>query len=106
MVWLLLGVAAVLEVLWAISLRYTEGYTQLWPSVASLVLVALNVYVLSLVFKGLPTSVAYPIWVGLGAAGTVLLSHVLFKDYVSAAHILFIACILIGVIGLKVLPST
>ena len=102
MAWILLFIAAILEVAWAVSLRYTDGYTQLWPSVTSTTLVAANVYILSLAFKDIPSSIAYPIWVGLGVIGTVFMSHMLFKDNVTALNILFIGLILIGIVGLKV----
>lgn len=101
MAWLLLLLAAVLEVAWAVSLRTTEGFTRFWPSVISIGLAISDVYILGLVFKVLPSSYAYPAWVGLGMIGTVTLSCLLFKDSFNASQGLFIGVILLGIIGLK-----
>lgn len=94
-------IAAVLEVAWVASMRLSEGYTKFWPSVVSIALVISDVYILGVVFKVIPTSIGYPIWVGLGIVGSVLIGCLAFKDQVGFAQILFISVILIGIVGLK-----
>lgn len=100
--WMLLIFAGCLEALWAVSLRYTEGYTKLGPSIISSLLAIVTIYVVSKAFQHFSYAVAYPIWVGLGVIGTTALSHFLFKDAVSLTQIIFVGMIFLGIVGLKV----
>jgi quaternary ammonium compound-resistance protein SugE len=80
MAWILLLVAALLEVGWAISLKYTEGFTRLWPSVFTLVSMVASVVLLGIAMKSLPVGKSYAIWLGVGAVGTAVLGIVLFGE--------------------------
>jgi quaternary ammonium compound-resistance protein SugE len=80
MAWILLLVAALLEVGWAIGLKYTEGFTRLWPSVFTLVSMVASVVLLGIAMKSLPMGTSYAIWLGVGAVGTAVLGIVLFGE--------------------------
>ena len=101
MAWLLLLVAGVLEVAWAIGLKYTEGFTKLWPSVATLTAMALSVVFLGIAMKSLPVGTAYAVWVGIGAVGTAILGMVLFAEPASLGRIFSLGLIVAGIVGLK-----
>jgi len=101
MTWLILILAGVLEIGWAIGLRYTEGFTRLWPTVGTLVAMTLSLGMLGVAMKTLPIGTAYAIWVGIGAVGTALFGIVLFGESASAGRLLSLALIIAGVIGLK-----
>lgn len=104
--WIILLIAAALEVIWALSIKATEGYTKLWPSIMNAALVALNVWVLSKAMKGLPAGTAYSVWVGLGSVGVVLGGVVLFGESASISRMFFIGLIITGVVGLKFVTSS
>ncbi|MDX9839764.1 MAG: quaternary ammonium compound efflux SMR transporter SugE [Azoarcus sp.] len=101
MTWLILILAGVLEIGWAIGLRYTEGFTRLWPTVGTLVAMTLSLGMLGVAMKTLPIGTAYAVWVGIGAVGTALFGIVLFGESASAGRLLSLALIIAGVIGLK-----
>ena len=101
MAWALLVVAGLLEVGWAIGLKYTEGFTRLWPSVATLAAMAGSVGRLGLAMKSLPVGTAYAVWVGVGAVGTALLGMVLFKEPATAGRLVSLGLIVAGIVGLK-----
>jgi quaternary ammonium compound-resistance protein SugE len=101
MAWVLLVVAGLFEVAWAIGLKYTEGFTRLWPTVLTLAAMAISVWLLGLAAKSLPIGTAYAVWVGIGAAGTAVLGMFLFREPADAARIACLALILAGVAGLK-----
>jgi quaternary ammonium compound-resistance protein SugE len=101
MAWIFLVIAGVFEVVWAIGLKYTEGFTKLYPSVITIVGMAISFYFLSMAVKTLPIGTAYAIWTGIGAAGAVILGIVLFGEPRSLLRLMFVAFILIGIIGLK-----
>jgi len=101
MAWVLLILAGLLEVGWAIGLKYTEGFTRLWPSVWTLGTMAISFWLLGLAMKSLPVGTAYSIWVGVGAIGTVALGIVLFDEPANALRIASVALIVVGLIGLK-----
>jgi quaternary ammonium compound-resistance protein SugE len=101
MAWALLVVAGLLEVGWAIGLKYTEGFTRLWPSVATLAAMAGSVGLLGLAMKSLPVGTAYAVWVGVGAIGTALLGMVLFKEPATAGRLVSLGLIVAGIVGLK-----
>ncbi|MEB0137817.1 MULTISPECIES: quaternary ammonium compound efflux SMR transporter SugE [unclassified Undibacterium] len=99
--WLLLLTAGLLEIVWAIGLKYTAGFTRLWPSVLTITAMAASVGLLSIAMKTLPVGTAYAIWVGIGAVGTATLGIVLFGEAASPARLLSLALIVAGIIGLK-----
>jgi len=89
-------------VAWAIGLKYTEGFTRLWPSVWVAVTMAVSLWLLGVAMKSLPVGTAYSVWVGVGAVGTVILGIVLFHEPANAARLICIALIVAGIVGLKV----
>jgi quaternary ammonium compound-resistance protein SugE len=101
MSWLLLIVAGLLEVGWAIGLKYTEGFTRLWPSVGTALAMIVSLALLGVAMKSLPVGTAYAFWVGVGAVGTVILGIVLFGEPASALRVASIALIVAGIVGLK-----
>ena len=101
MAWILLLVAGLLEVGWAIGLKYTEGFTRLWPSVLTLAAMAASVLLLGIAMKSLPVGTAYAVWVGVGAVGTAILGIVLLGEPASAGRIISLGLIVAGIVGLK-----
>ena len=101
MAWIYLLVAGLFEVVWAIGLKYTEGWTRLWPSVGTLAAMAVSFWCLSQSLKSIPIGTGYAIWTGIGAVGAAALGIVLFGDSASWPRLLCIGLIVSGVIGLK-----
>ncbi|MFV0338284.1 MAG: quaternary ammonium compound efflux SMR transporter SugE [Chthoniobacterales bacterium] len=105
MAWIILVIAGLLEVGWAIGLKYTEGFTRFWPSVGTILSMIISLWMLGLATKSLPIGTAYTVWVGIGAIGTVLFGILLFSEPANAARLISVALILTGVIGLKLTSS-
>jgi quaternary ammonium compound-resistance protein SugE len=101
MSWLYLTIAGVLEVVWAIGLKYTEGFTRLTPSIITIAAMVASVWFLALALKTIPVGTGYAIWTGIGAVGTAILGIVLFAEPATAARIGCIALIVAGIFGLK-----
>lgn len=101
MAWINLLIAGILEVVWAISLKYSNGLTIVMPTIITIIGMIASFYFLSLATKTLPIGTAYAVWTGFGAIGTVILGIILFGEQVSFARILFFLLIIIGIIGLK-----
>lgn len=101
MSWTILFLAGLFEVVWAVGLKYTEGFTRLWPSVGTLAAMALSFYLLAAAMRSLPLGTAYAVWVGIGAIGTAILGIVLFNEPASAGRLVSLGLILAGIIGLK-----
>jgi quaternary ammonium compound-resistance protein SugE len=101
MAWLLLFIAGILEIGWAIGLKYTDGFTRLWPTVATLTCMAISVGFLGLAAKQLPIGTAYAVWTGIGAVGTVLVGMWLFNEPRDAARLISVSLIIAGIVGLK-----
>ena len=101
MAWFLLLVAGLLEVGWAIGLKYTAGFTKLWPSVLTLMAMTASVVLLGVAMKSLPVGTSYAVWVGIGAVGTAILGIVLFGEPANAGRLLSLGLILVGIVGLK-----
>ncbi|QTN28016.1 quaternary ammonium compound efflux SMR transporter SugE [Rhodoferax sp. AJA081-3] len=99
--WLILVVAGLFEVGWAIGLKYTDGFTRLWPSVGTVLAMVISVVLLGIAMKTLPVGTAYAVWVGIGAVGTAILGMVLLGDAANAGRIVSLALIVAGVVGLK-----
>jgi quaternary ammonium compound-resistance protein SugE len=102
MKWLLLVIAGLLEVGWAVGLKYSQGFTKLVPSVFTVLGMIASFYFLSLALRSLPLGTAYAIWTGIGAVGTVVLGIILFKEPVDFIRLICIGFIIIGIIGLKI----
>lgn len=103
--WLLLIVAGLLDVAWAISMKYAEGYTRPGWTILSLIFLAAFVYLLGRVLEVLPVGSAYAVWVGIGAAGTVLLGIVLFGESISLLRVGGVALIVAGIVALRFAPA-
>jgi quaternary ammonium compound-resistance protein SugE len=99
--WLLLSVAGLFEIGWAIGLKYTEGFTRFLPSALTLVSMALSVVLLGLALKSLPVGTAYAVWTGIGTVGTALLGIYLFGEPATALRLTCIGLIVAGILGLK-----
>jgi len=101
MAWTVLFVAGLLEIGWAIGLKYTEGFSRLMPSVLTLASMAGSVILLGLALKTLPIGTAYAVWTGIGAVGTAILGIILFGDPATALRLACIGLSVAGIIGLK-----
>jgi quaternary ammonium compound-resistance protein SugE len=101
MAWAYLLIAGIFEVIWAMGLKYSHGFTKLYPSLITLGGMVISFYFLSLATKSLPIGTAYAIWTGIGALGAVLLGIILFNEPLNILRILFLCLILIGILGLK-----
>ncbi len=101
MAWAILVVAGLFEVGWAIGLKYTDGFTRLWPTVWTVLAMIVSFGLLGIAMKTLPVGTAYAIWVGVGAVGTVLLGIVLLGEPANAARLVSVSLIIAGIIGLK-----
>ncbi len=101
MAWILLTIAGVLEVGWAIGLKYTEGFTRLWPSVLTVVGFAASMLLLAQAARTLPIGTAYGVWVGIGAAGAAVIGMLVLNEPATAARIFFICLLLVAIVGLK-----
>ena len=99
--WLMLLIAAGLEVVWAIGLKYTEGFSRLWPSVGTVLAMAASMYLLARAAEGLPIGTAYAVWTGIGAVGTALVGMLLLNEPRDWVRVACIGLIVLGVIGLK-----
>lgn len=104
--WIILLVAAVFEVGWAIGLKYTYGFTKLWPSLATIAGMCVSFYLLAQATRVLPIGTAYAVWTGIGAVGTVLFGMLILKEPATVRRLLCIALIVSGVVGLKVFTPT
>jgi quaternary ammonium compound-resistance protein SugE len=101
--WLVLVLAGLLEIGWAIGLKYTDGFTRLWPSVGTGAAMVASVVLLAVAIRTLPVGTAYAVWTGIGAVGTVALGIVLFDEPATLARLGCIGLIVAGIVGLKVL---
>jgi quaternary ammonium compound-resistance protein SugE len=106
MPWLHLIIAGLLEVAWAVGLKQTAGWTRLWPSVITVVLMIASFFFLSLALRTLPLGTAYAIWTGIGAIGTALIGIYIFDEPRTAARLVCILLIISGVVGLKLASSS
>ena len=101
MPWGILVLAGLCEIGWAIGLKYSHGFTRLWPSVGTVIGMLVSIWLLGVAMRTLPVGTAYSVWVGIGAIGTAILGMALLGEPVSAARLVSIALILAGIIGLK-----
>jgi len=99
--WGILVLAGLLEVVWAVGLKYTEGFSKLWPTAGTVLAIVLSVWLLGVAMKTLPVGTAYAVWVGIGAVGTAILGIYLFGESANIGRIISLALIVAGIIGLK-----
>ena len=99
--WILLGIAGVFEIVWAVGLKYTEGFTRLWPSLGTVAAMGVSMWLLALALKTIPIGTAYAIWTGIGAAGTAIMGIVLFDESKDLLRLLCIGLVIVGIAGLK-----
>jgi quaternary ammonium compound-resistance protein SugE len=106
MAWLILVLAGLFEVGWAIGLKYTHGFSRLWPTVGTVIAMLVSLALLGIAMKSLPVGTAYAVWVGVGAVGTVILGIVLFGEPANPARLISVGLIIAGIIGLKLAAAT
>ena len=105
MAWVVLVVAGGFEVAWAIGLKYTDGFTRLWPSVGTAAAMVASVVLLAWAMKTLPVGTAYAVWTGIGAVGTVILGIALFGEAATFARLACVGLIVAGIVGLKLVTD-
>ena len=105
MAWIYLFIAGFFEIGWAVGLKYTAGFTKLWPSVITIIGMILSFYFLSAAVKTIPIGTAYAIWTGIGAVGTAIFGMILFGESKEFIRLIFIFLIVIGIIGLKIFSN-
>jgi quaternary ammonium compound-resistance protein SugE len=101
MAWVVLFVAGLFEIAWAIGLKYSSGFTRLWPTLATLACMTVSMFLLGWSARSLPIGTAYAVWVGIGAFGAVVLGIVLFGEPLTASRLVFLLLLIVAVIGLK-----
>lgn len=99
--WIALIVAGLFEIVWAIGLKYADGFTRLIPSLVTIIFAFASFYLLAYAMKEIPMGTAYAAWVGIGAVGTVILGMLLFHEDASFIKIFFLCLVIVGIIGLK-----
>lgn len=99
--WIYLTIAGVLEIVWAVGLKYTEGFTRLWPSVITIAAMVASMWLLAVAVRTIPVGTGYAVWTGIGVVGTATLGIVLFSEPATAARLGCIALIVAGIFGLK-----
>jgi quaternary ammonium compound-resistance protein SugE len=101
MAWMILVLAGLFEIAWAIGLKYTDGYTRLWPTVGTIAAMIVSVALLGLAMKSLPVGTSYAVWVGVGAVGTAILGIVLFHEPTNLGRLVSLGLIVAGIVGLR-----
>ena len=101
MPWIILVLAGLFEIGWAIGLKYTDGFSRLWPTVGTVMAMAISLGLLGVAMKSLPVGTAYAVWVGVGAVGTAILGIVLLDEPANAGRIFSLLLIVAGIVGLK-----
>ena len=106
MAWVLLFIAGLFEVGWAVGLKYSDGFTRLWPSVGTATALVASMVLLASAVRTLPLGTAYAVWTGIGTVGTAILGIVLFREPATAMRLVCITMIVAGIVGLKLASST
>jgi quaternary ammonium compound-resistance protein SugE len=101
MAWVFLFVAGLFEVGWAVGLKYTHGFTRFWPSLLTMIAIAISMGLLASAVRTIPVGTGYAVWTGIGAVGTAALGILLFAEPVTASRAFFLMLIVVGIIGLK-----
>lgn len=99
--WMTLVLAGIFEIVWVVGLKYTEGFTRLWPTIGTVLAMVVSLGLLGVAMKSLPLGTAYAVWVGVGAVGTAILGILLLGEPATAGRLLSLALILAGIVGLK-----
>jgi quaternary ammonium compound-resistance protein SugE len=102
MSWVILFVAGLFETSWAVGMKYSDGFTKLYPSIFTILTMAMSVYLLSISLKTIPVGTAYAVWTGIGAVGTAILGIILFGESKDLVRIGFIFLIIAGIVGLRI----
>ena len=105
MAWVVLFVAGLFEVGWAVGLKYTEGFTRFWPTVGAAVAMVISLGLLGVALRTLPLGTAYAVWTGVGTVGTVVLGIALLGESAGALRLACVGLILAGIVGLKLVPG-
>ena len=105
MAWIYLFIAGIFEVIWAIGLKYSHGFSKLVPTLITIGGMLMSFYLLSLATKSLPIGTAYAVWTGIGALGTVILGIFLFHEPINLSRMAFLCFIFVGILGLKLTSS-
>ena len=105
MYWIILFIAGLFEIAWAVGLKYTEGFSRLWPSVFTILSMIISMGLLAYSVKHLPIGTAYAVWTGIGAVGSVLVGILVFKEPATFWRVFFISSLIISIIGLKVVTK-
>lgn len=105
MAWLLLFIAGAMEVSWLVAMKYSDGFTKLWPTILVFVLGLASFYLLSLCLKVIPVGTAYVVWTGIGAVGGAIVGMMMFNEPRDAWRLMSIALIIAGIVGLKLTGS-
>lgn len=105
MPWFILFIAGMFEIIWAVGLKYTEGWTRFWPVIITILAMIASFYFLSIALKQIPMGTAYAVWTGIGTIGTVVFGIFFLKEPADFLRILCIALIVIGIVGLRVLAK-
>lgn len=103
--WLVLFVAGLFEIAWAVGLKYSDGFTKLWPSIFTITSMIISMGLLAYAVKHLPVGTAYAVWTGIGAVGTAILGMILFNESKEFIRIFFIFLIIVGIVGLKLFTA-
>ena len=101
MAWVYLAAAGLLEIGWAVGLKYTHGFTRLWPSVLTVIAMAASVILLAWAVRTIPVGTGYAVWTGIGAVGTAVCGILLFAEPVTLGRVFFLSTIVLGILGLK-----
>ncbi len=105
MAWLSVFIAGVFETVWAVGLKYSDGFSRLWPSVLTIGAMMISFWLLSYAMKTLPVGTTYAVWTGIGAAGTALMGMLLFGESRDAARLVCIGLIIAGILGLRLVEQ-
>ncbi|MGQ9642305.1 MAG: quaternary ammonium compound efflux SMR transporter SugE [Ignavibacterium sp.] len=106
MYWIILIIAGLFEVAWAIGLKYTDGFTKLFPSIFTIISMIISMGLLAYAVKYIPVGTAYAVWTGIGAVGTAILGIILFNESKEIIRIFFIFIIIVGIVGLKIFSGS
>lgn len=105
MAWVYLFIAGLFEVIWAVGLKYTEGFTRLWPTLGTLAAMGVSLGLLGLALRSLPLGTAYAVWTGIGTVGTVIIGVMIFQESTDALRLACIGLIIAGIVGLKLVSA-
>jgi len=101
MAWVILLVAGLFEIVWAVGLKHTQGFTRLWPSVITIVALAISMGLLAVAVRSIPIGTAYAVWVGIGAAGVAIIGVVALHEPISIGRAIFLLLLIVSIVGLK-----